>query len=138
MLLMSRIMVTSVERPSIDRHTAGGAHRTGTGVDVERPSWQRDTCPPWCATVHHEDDPPEDRHHDGTAHDVPLLLGIRAPGTSSYEAVPTEVLAVRTRRHGEREDWIYVGEPDRVRQHLVVTPEGARRLAEILRVISAD
>ncbi len=107
-------------------------------MDVERPSWQRDTCPPWCASAHHEGDPPDDRHHDGRPRYVPLLLGIRPPGASSYEAVPTELLAVRTRRHGTSEDWIYVGEPDRARQHLVVTPEGARRLIETLREVAEE
>lgn len=87
------------------------------------PSWQRDPCPSWCVVRHQEDDHPDDRVHDSSPSYVPVVLN------ADDEVVSTELLIVMSRRVDETDDWVFVGEPDRARQRLVLTPESAQRVA---------
>jgi hypothetical protein len=97
--------------------------------DHARPRWLHEPCPPWCTTIHREGDAPEDRHHDSAPTYVPVVIGVRESGSARPRTQITDLLVVRTRRHGEPEEWVFVGEPDQDRQHLVLAPDSARRIA---------
>lgn len=103
-----------------------------TSTANDKPTWQDDECPPWCATEHHEADPPEDRFHDSATRYVPVRLGVRDAGQIANVATPAELFVVTSRRCGDHDDWTFVGEPDRHGQHLMLSKESARRLAETL------
>lgn len=100
--------------------------------DHARPHWLHEPCPHWCASTHREDDAPEDRHHDSAPTYVPVVIGVREPGGARPRTQITDLLVVRTRRCGEPEEWVFVGEPDQDRQHLVLAPDSARRVAAAL------
>lgn len=93
-----------------------------------RPSWQRDECPPWCVVEHQEADPPDDRVHDSVGTYVPAV--VRRAEFSGGER--TELLLVLSRRCGEHDDWIFLGEPQRHGQHLTLSRESAARVASTL------
>lgn len=99
-----------------------------------RPSWQRDECPPWCVVEHHETDPPDDRVHDSVGTYVPATL--RRTEASGGE--PTELLVVLSRRCGEHDDWIFLGEPQRLGQHLTLSRESAARVTSTLASLLTD
>lgn len=100
--------------------------------DHDRPHWLHEPCPQWCASTHREDDAPEDRHHDSAPTYVPVVIGVREPGGARPRTQITDLLVVRTRRCGEPEEWVFVGEPDQDRQYLVLAPDSARRVAAAL------
>lgn len=97
-----------------------------------RPTWQTDECPPWCVTDHRESDPPEDRFHDSATHYVPVTLGIKDSDQLTPAITPAELFLTTSRPCGEHDDWTFVGEPARHGQHLMLSKESARRLAEAL------
>ncbi|MCR4513998.1 hypothetical protein [Aeromicrobium sp. 50.2.37] len=100
--------------------------------DHTRPHWLHEPCPHWCASTHREDDAPEDRHHDSAPTYVPVVIGVREPGGARPRTQITDLLVVRTRRCGEPEEWVFVGEPDQDRQYLALAPDSARRVAAAL------
>lgn len=100
--------------------------------DHARPRWLHEPCPSWCASTHRDDDAPDDRHHEGTPHYLPVVIGVREQGSARPRPLTTDLLVVRTRRCGEPEEWVFVGEPDQQRQHLVLAPDSARRVATAL------
>jgi hypothetical protein len=104
-----------------------------TAHSTSRPSWQRDTCPPWCVVEHAETDPPDDRYHDSVTLHVPATLG---PGPS--HAPTTDLVLVMSRRSGELDDWVLVGEPERDGQHLYLTRDSAARVASALTALLTD
>lgn len=103
-----------------------------TQPPVHRPSWQHDECPSWCITHHDEDDLPEDRFHDSVSIYLPAVI----PDLSSptKPAVATELMIVTSRRYGTSEDWVFIGQPDVVRNGLTLSPESARRLTAELTI----
>lgn len=107
----------------------------------DRPTWQVDTCPPWCVVLHAEDDLEGDRVHVSTSMTVParqLLSGATRPGHAPLDEVlpgsPDALdrtahadLAVAVhRRDGARTTWVYAG--DGSVQLLELTTESWARL----------
>lgn len=93
-----------------------------------RPSWQTDLCPAWCVVEHQEDDPPSDRVHDSAGRYVQAVLA----DARGHPQVPAELLVMLSRRCGTGDDWVFVGEPEREGQHLVLSRESAVRLAGVM------
>lgn len=93
-----------------------------------RPSWQRDDCPAWCVVDHRESDPPDDRVHDSAGVYVPAV--VRRSESAADEAI--ELLVLLSRRHGEPDDWVFLGEPDRLGQHVTLSRESAIRVTSTL------
>lgn len=83
-------------------------------------------CPAWCVVDHQPDDFPDDRYHDTVSTYVDVIL------KTSDSAESGEIMIVTSRRFGEREDWTFIGEPDRNRQRLELSRESAQRLATAL------
>lgn len=94
----------------------------------ERPTWQVDDCPPWCAGRHLENDHPDDRVHRSAGTTVPVIARRQYLGDEwveySVQDVDFEVGASRV--DGESATWIYVGSGPA--QSIEVTPDGASRL----------
>lgn len=115
---------------------------------TDRPTWQVDTCPPWCVVLHAEDDLASDRVHVSASmsvHARQLLGGSRTsppPGVDvepggpagSPEALDRTAhadLAVAVhRRDGARTTWLYAG--DGAVQHLELTADSWHRLVPAL------
>lgn len=110
-----------------------------------RPTWQVDTCPPWCVVLHAEDDLEGDRVHVSTSMSVParqLLGGAARPVHARPDEVPPRSpesldrtahadLAVAVhRRDGARTTWVYAG--DGSVQLLELTAESWARLVPAL------
>ena len=110
-----------------------------------RPTWQVDTCPPWCVVLHAEDDLEGDRVHVSTSMSVParqLLGGAARPVHAQPDEVPPRSpesldrtahadLAVAVhRRDGARTTWVYAG--DGSVQLLELTAESWARLVPAL------
>lgn len=93
-----------------------------------RPSWQSDACPAWCVVEHQEDDPVPDRVHDSAGQYVPVVLAEPHGGARA----PTELLVMLSRRCGESHEWVFVGEPERDGQRIVLSRESAVRLAGVM------
>lgn len=93
-----------------------------------RPSWQRDECPPWCVVEHREADPPDDRVHDSVGAYVSAV--VRRPGSTVGES--TELLVILSRRCGELDDWVFLGEPERLGQHVTLSRDSAARVTSTL------
>lgn len=111
----------------------------------DRPTWQVDTCPPWCVVLHAEDDLAGDRVHVSTSMSVParqLLGSASRPGHAQLDEVlpgsPEALdrtacadLAVAVhRRDGARTTWVYAG--DGSVQLLELTAESWARLLPAL------
>ncbi|MCU1440456.1 MAG: hypothetical protein JWP85_1453 [Rhodoglobus sp.] len=77
----------------------------------ERPTWQVDPCPEWCAGAHTENDHVDDRVHRSEGIAVPAVIRSKRLGSTRVEfdeeAGDVEVGISRT--DGQRETWLYVG-----------------------------
>lgn len=103
------------------------AHRTS------RPSWQHDACPSWCVVEHAEHDLPDDRIHDSTNIDVRAVLG-----PAHARGRPVDLSLVMSRRCGELDDWVLVGEPERDGQFLLLSRDSAARVVGALAALLRD
>lgn len=99
-----------------------------------RPSWQADPCPAWCAVEHREDDPPPDRVHDSVGRYVRVVLA----ESQGHAQVSAELLVMLSRRCDETAEWVFVGEPERDGQHLVLSRESAARVTQALATLLDD
>lgn len=105
-----------------------------TAPSRRRPSWQAEPCPAWCVVEHEEDDPPADRIHDSAGRYVPITRG----EPIGQDAAASAVLLVMSRRCGDFQDWVFVGEPDHRERRLTMTRESAAHLAhELLRLVAS-
>lgn len=110
-----------------------------------RPTWQVDTCPPWCVVLHAEDDLEGDRVHVSTSMSVParqLLGSTPRPGHARLDEVlpgspdaldrtaHTDLAVAVHRRDGARTTWVYAG--DGSVQLLELTAESWARLVPAL------
>lgn len=109
-----------------------------TAQSRPKPTWQTDECPTWCVTEHRENDHPQDRFHDSHGIYLPAILGI--PDETQADPAPeaVELLVVRSRRCGTNEDWVFIGEPDRPRQRLLLSAESAARLITALATTTSE
>lgn len=109
----------------------------------DRPTWQVETCPPWCVVLHAEDDLEGDRVHVSASVSVPARQLIGGPaaalpaGLHLDEAAPgspealdrtthAELAVAVHRRDGARTTWVYAG--DGSVQLLELTAESWARL----------
>ena len=97
------------------------------------PSWQDEPCPAWCIVEHEEDDPPADRIHDSAGRYVPVTTG----EPIGQDPAAGAVLLVMSRRCGDFQDWVFVGEPDHRERHLTLSRESAVRVAHELLSLAA-
>jgi hypothetical protein len=95
-------------------------------------TWQSEPCPSWCARVHHDDDHPDDRYHDSTQLQVPSILMERDldAGPGQWVSVPEDLTIVSSRYDSADDIITFIGRADRHDQHLQLSPETARRLAQ--------
>lgn len=101
----------------------------------ERPSWQHEPCPPWCAVEHREGDLPDDRVHDSEG----TTLTVSTPDTSTpSQTRPLELTLVRFRRLTEHEDWLHLTIGEGNEPGLTLSPEGARALGRTLLAEAAN
>lgn len=102
----------------------------------DKPSWLHEDCPSWCTVDHDEADHPDDRKHRNDAKVLPVVLASRLPGRELPTAA--ECVVELSRRVGERETWVYVGEAEGAEHRMVLARPSAIRIAEeILAVITA-
>jgi hypothetical protein len=77
----------------------------------ERPTWQVDPCPEWCAGAHAENDHPDDRVHRSAGIAVSAVLRSKrlGPARVEFDEVADEVEVGLARADGHRATWLYVG-----------------------------
>ncbi len=99
----------------------------------ERPSWQRDDCPPWCSRVHREDDHADDRAHVDDGEIVPVTVHEAEPSADGIVYVPRslDLVVGRYRADGDDTTWYYIGDDER--NGFQMTSESVGRLERVLR-----
>jgi hypothetical protein len=100
------------------------------GMAEQRPTWQVDRCPSWCAVSHSEHDHPDDRVHRslGTAVPVTARRAHLGPERVEYRVDHVELEVGASRVDGERTTWFYVGAGPG--QHIEVSLADAGRLLD--------
>lgn len=100
---------------------------------TERPSWQVDPCPSWCAGEHGEHDHPDDRQHRSASFSVAVIARRTQlePERLVRTAEPTEFEVGLSRSDGEQDTWLYIGEGPGM--SIEISAESARRLLGVAR-----
>ena len=77
----------------------------------ERPTWQIDACPEWCAGVHAENDHVDDRVHRSRGIAVAALIRTKRLGATrvEFDVEEGDVEVGLSRTDGQAETWLYVG-----------------------------
>lgn len=84
------------------RHVAAGQRN--------RPDWQAEDCPPWCAREHLNDDHPEDRIHQSEPRAVPALRRRSLLPEDRPERTELEITIASTMASSSSARWIMMGE----------------------------
>jgi hypothetical protein len=82
-----------------------------SGGMEERPTWQIDPCPEWCARTHAENDHIDDRVHRSEGIAVPAVIRSKRLGATrvEFDEEASHVEVGLSRTDGQREIWLYVG-----------------------------
>jgi hypothetical protein len=77
----------------------------------ERPTWQVDPCPEWCAGAHAENDHLDDRVHRSEGIAVSAVIRSKRLGAMrvEFEVEADDVEVGLSRTDGQHETWLYVG-----------------------------
>lgn len=104
-----------------------------TAGQRNRPEWQTEDCPPWCAREHLDTDHPEDRIHQTEPLIVPALR--RRSLLPEDRPQRTDIEAMLAARVGDNSPlWILIGEGEESAL-LVIDEMTARRLVDTLRAL---
>lgn len=98
----------SVGLHMFDRSTSEVGRPVAAGQQ-NKPTWQTDVCPSWCARVHYDDDHPEDRIHRSAPLTVPALRRRSLLPEDQPERTQIEVL-MAARMDGRASRWILASE----------------------------
>lgn len=102
-------------------------------MHANRPTWQRDECPPWCDGDHREQDHEEDHAHRSTRASIAAIARTVARSASDLpvdgaEAVDLEVAVWQ--RDGSHQTWVYIGSGPS--QCIEISVSSARRVMSAL------
>jgi hypothetical protein len=99
----------SVVRPNFGQSTTAMWGRHVAAGQRNRPAWQTEDCPPWCAREHLESDHPEDRIHQTEPLTVPALRRRSLLPEDRPERTEIEVM-LAARINDNTPLWILIGE----------------------------
>lgn len=107
-------------------------------IDQQAASTNGTDCPVWCVLRHDDTDDLDELVHESAHLAIAGVIPVRNQHSEdgrARQAAPAEIGVVRYQYAGDDEDWIYLGDGHR---GLELSPESARRLAQVVRRLLED